>query len=313
MDLRKLRYFLAVAEELHFGRAARRLRMSQPPLSIQIRALEDELGTSLLVRDRHSVALTEPGRVLQAEGRNILLQIDQVRTAVQRAGCGETGRLSIGFITPVEYNVLPSLLREFRHRYPGIVLTLRETMSDQQLAELESGVLDVGLLTPPVDGLALEHHLIWRERLVVAIPAAHELARSTSPISIRRLADQSFIMFPRSIAPVLYDAILQFCRQAGFSLNITQEVAQSQAIISLVSGGLGLAILPESIRALRRAGVVYRAFREQSPSVETAVAHNKDRLSPAIANFVRFAKKQRWPKAVRELGSATRTALTDRT
>jgi DNA-binding transcriptional LysR family regulator len=293
MDLRKLRYFMAVAEELHFGRAARRLRMSQPPLSIQIRALEDELGTPLFVRDRHSVALTEPGRVLQAEGRNILLRIDQVQTAVQRAGRGETGRLSIGFITPVEYNVLPGLLREFRHRYPDIVLTLRETLSDQQLAELESGVLDVGLLTAPVDHMALEHHLIWRERLVVAIPGAHELARSTSPISIRRLAGQPFIMFPRPIAPVLYDEILQFCRRAGFSLNIAQEVAQSQAIISLVSGGLGLAILPESIRALRRAGVAYRSFREQSPSVDTAVAHNKDRLSPAMANFVRLAKKQR--------------------
>ncbi|HEU0150140.1 MAG TPA: LysR family transcriptional regulator [Bradyrhizobium sp.] len=292
MDLRKLRYFMAVAEELHFGRAARRLRMSQPPLSIQIRALEDELGTSLFVRDRRNVALTDAGRVLQAEGRSMLRQVDQVRTAVQRAGRGETGRLSIGFITPVEYNVLPGLLGEFRLRYPAVSLTLREVMSDQQLAELESGLLDVGLLTAPVDRPTLEHHVVWRERLIVAIPAAHELARSTSPISIRRLAERPFVMFPRSIAPVLYDDILQFCRDAGFSMRIAQEAPQSQTIVSLVSAGLGLAILPDSIRGLRRTGVAYRAFREQSPSVETVVAYNKHRPSPAVENFVRFARKQ---------------------
>jgi DNA-binding transcriptional LysR family regulator len=293
MDSRKLRYFVAVAEELHFGRAARRLGIAQPPLSIQIRALEDELGTALFIRDRRNVALTEAGGVLLAEARKIFLQFDQARTAVQRAGRGETGQLSIGFITPVEYNVLPGLLREFRHRYPAIALTLRETMSDRQLVELESGLLDVGLLTAPVDRPALEHHVIWRERLVVAIPAAHALARPASPVSIRSLADEPFVMFPRPIAPVLYDDILQFCRSAGFSLQITQEAAQSQTIISLVSAGLGLAILPESIRGLRRAGVAYRALREQSPAVETVVAHRKDLASLPGTNFVRLARKHR--------------------
>jgi DNA-binding transcriptional LysR family regulator len=289
MDPRKLRYFLTVAEELHFGRAARRLNLSQPPLSIQIRALEDELGTPLFTRDRRKVALTAAGRILVAEAGKILRGLDQARATVQRAGRGEVGHLSIGFITPVEYNLLPSLLAEFRRRYPGIALTLRETMSDQQLAELQSGILDIGLLTAPVDHPSIKSHPIWRERVIAILPAKHSLARASS-VSIRALAGEPFIMFPRSIAPVLYDHILQFCRRGGFSLQIAQEVAQSQTIISLVSAGIGLAILPASIRGLRRAGVAYRPFREPSPSVETIVAYRKDQVSLAVDNFVRLTR-----------------------
>ncbi len=293
MDPRKLRYFVAVAEELHFGRAARRLNISQPPLSMQIRALEDELEALLFTRDRRNVALTEAGRVLLVEARNVLVQIDHARNAVQRAARGEVGSLAIGFITPVEYNVLLALLEEFRRSYPGISLTLREVMTDQQLAELESGTLDVGLLTAPVDRPTLWCHRVWRERMIVAIPAVHKLARSTAPISVRRLASEQFVMFPRSIAPALFDDVIQFCRRGGFSLTITQEVAQSQTIISLVSAGLGLAIVPESMRGLRRAGVTYRSFREESPAMETVVAYKKDRISPLVENFVNLARKLR--------------------
>ena len=293
MDPRKLRYFLAVAEELHFGRAARRLNISQPPLSMQIRALEDELGALLFTRDRRNVALTEAGRVLLVEARNVLAQIDHARNAVQRAARGEVGRLAIGFITPVEYNVLPPLLGEFRRSYPGISLSLREVMTDQQIAELESGTLDVGLLTAPVDRPTLWCHRVWRERMIVAIPAVHALARSTAPISVRRLASEQFVMFPRSIAPALYDDVIQFCRKGGFPLTIAQEVAQSHTIISLVSAGLGLAIVPESMQGLRRAGVTYRSFREEGPSMETVVAYKKDRISPLVENFVNLARRLR--------------------
>jgi len=288
MDPRRLRYFLAVAEELHFGRAARRLNISQPPLSMQIRGLEKELGAALFVRDRRHVALTDAGRVLQAEAGRILPQLDQARTAVQRAGRGEVGRLAVGFITPVEYNLLPSLLAAFRRRYPSVLLTLREAMSDQQLNELESGILDVGLMTGPMDRPSIACQPVWRERMILAIPARHDLARSPS-VSVRRLAEEPFIMFPRAIAPVLYDEVLQFCRRAGFSLKIVQEAAQSQTIISLVSAGIGLAILPASIRGLRRAGVAYRPIRERGPAVETVVAYKQDRPSRLVENFVQLA------------------------
>jgi len=289
MDPRKLRYFMAVAEELHFGRAARRLNISQPPLSMQIRGLENDLSTALFVRDRRHVALTDAGRVLLAEAGKILPQLDQARMAVQRAGRGEVGRLAIGFITPVEYNLLPSLLAAFRRRYPSVLLTLREAMSDQQLNELESGILDVGLMTGAMDRPSIACHPVWQERVILAIPARHDLARSSS-VSVRRLANEPFIMFPRSIAPVLYDEVLQFCRRAGFSLKIVQEAAQSQTIISLVSAGIGLAILPASIRGLRRAGVTYRSIRERAPSVDTVIAHRKDRPSLVVENFIELAR-----------------------
>jgi DNA-binding transcriptional LysR family regulator len=289
MDSRRLRYFMAVAEELHFGRAARRLNISQPPLSVQIRTLESELGTQLFTRDRRNVALTEAGRVLQIEARKILLQLDQTRIMIQRVGRGEIGRLAIGFITPVEYNVLPGLLGEFRRRYPDVVLTLREAMSDQQLTELDSGALDIGLLSAPVDRPAIEWRRIWRERVVLAVPARHELGRLSS-VPIERLANERFVMFPRSIAPALYDNIMQFCHRGGFSLQIVQEAAQSQTIISLVSAGIGLAILPESIQGLRRVGVTYRPFREQSPFVEVVIAYRKEAASFAVKNFVRLAR-----------------------
>jgi DNA-binding transcriptional LysR family regulator len=192
----------------------------------------------------------------------------------------------------VEYNLLPNLLAAFRRRYPSVLLTLREAMSDQQLNDLESGILDVGLMTGPVDRPSIMCHSVWREPIIVALPARHVLARSTA-IPVRRLADEPLIMFPRPIAPVLYDDVLQFCRRAGFSLNIVQEAAQSQTIISLVSAGIGLAILPASIRGLRRAGVSYRPFREHCPSVETVIAYKRDRPSLVVENFIELATTYR--------------------
>ncbi len=293
MDPRKLRAFLAVAEELHFGRAARRLNISQPPLSLQVRALEEELGVPLFRRDRHSVALTEAGRVLVERARAILAQLDGARAAVQRAARGETGQISIGFITPVQYNVLPDLLREVRRRYPDVALTLREMMTDAQLAELTAGRLDVGLLTAPVSAPGLAEHRIWREGLVAVLPAAHPLARSRRPVEPGRLAGEPFILFPRAIAPALHDDILQLCRSAGFTLAVAQEAVQSQTIVSLVSAGLGVSILPESIRGLRRAGVAYRRLRAPGPVVDTVVAWRADRMSPVVENVLALARQVR--------------------
>lgn len=286
MDLRKLTYFVATAEELHFGRAARRLGLSQPPLSMQLRALELDLGVRLFDRDNRNVALTKAGVVLLAEARRILAQVEQARLLVERTARGEDGALSIGFITPAEYSFLPALLRDFRRGYPKVGLRLRELMTDAQLLELSQGTLDIGFLTGPVMNSKLAHREVAAESLIAAIPTGHRLARSSSRLSVRQLASEDVIIFPRSVAPTLFDETLAFCQQAGFSLRIAQEVSQSQTIVSLVSAGLGVAIVPASMRHLRRKGVVYRAFSERAPRLHAFAVWSPDRMSPALERLL---------------------------
>jgi DNA-binding transcriptional LysR family regulator len=290
MDLRRLRYFVATSEELHFGRAAKRLGMSQPPLSMQIRSLERELGVTLFDRDQRNVALTAAGEVLLRETRRILAALDHAKLVTQRAAQGLHGALSVGFITPAEYSFLPRLVRTFRQQYPGVTLQLREAMTDTQIEQLKRGALDVGLLYGAVDGPGFSCQVIWSEPLVAAIPRKHALAASAAPFSVKRLAGEELVMFPREIAPVLFDEILGFCRSGGFSPRITQEARQTQTIISLVSAGLGIAITPASIRHLERKGVVYRTFKERTPIVRVSAVWSNDRPSQAVINFVAMAR-----------------------
>jgi DNA-binding transcriptional LysR family regulator len=290
MDLRRLRYFVATSEELHFGRAAKRLGMSQPPLSMQIRSLERELGVTLFDRDQRNVALTAAGEVLLRETRRILAALDHAKLVTQRAAQGLHGALSVGFITPAEYSFLPRLVRTFRQQYPGVTLQLREAMTDTQIEQLKRGALDVGLLYGAVDGPGFSCQVIWSEPLVAAIPRKHALAASAAPFSVKRLAGEELVMFPREIAPVLFDEILGFCRSGGFSPRITQEARQTQTIISLVSAGLGIAITPASIRHLERKGVVYRTFKERTPIVRVSAVWSNDRPSQAVINFVAMAQ-----------------------
>ena len=208
----------------------------------------------------------------------------------QRAAQGLYGALSVGFITPAEYSFLPRLVRTFRQQYPGVTLQLREAMTDTQIEELKRGALDVGLLYGTVDGPGFSCQVIWSEPLVAAIPRKHALAVRAAPISVKRLAGEELVMFPREIAPALFDEILGFCRSGGFSPRITQEARQTQTIISLVSAGLGIAITPASIRDLERKGVVYRTFRERTPIVQVSAVWSNDRPSQAVLNFVAMAQ-----------------------
>jgi|SRR5215472_291925 len=290
MDTRRIRYFVVTAEELHFGRAARRLGISQPPLSQQIRALEDELGVTLLERNQRNVSLTAAGAVLLSEGRKILSSLDQARSLTMRAAQGLHGSLSVGFITPTEYSFLPALVRSYQQKFPGIALQLHELMTDTQIENLKSGTIDIGLVGGPFDHPDFECQEIMREPLIAAIPADHMLAKGSSPISIKRLESEALIMFPREIAPILFDQVIVFCRNAGFSPRLSHEIRQSQAIVSLVSAGLGIGIVPASIRHLLRKGVVYRRFMERTPSAAISIAWQSHQPSQAIINFVRLAR-----------------------
>ena len=289
MELRHLRYFVAVAEELHFSRAALRLHIAQPPLSQQIRQLEDELGVQLFRRTKRRVELTDPGRVVLEEARRTLAQASRVMSAARRAAEGTVGYLGVGFSSSAPYTTLPAILRRFRSEFPDIVMNLHERSSEEQIDLLAAGTIDVGFVRRPVENApkSLVINTILRERLLVAMPHDHRL-RNMSTVPVRALAHESFLLFPRHAAPGLYDQIGTLCRRAGFKPVVAQEAVQMQTIISLVSAGLGIAIVPESIRNLHREHVLYRTLSPGSVRTEMAVTYDRGNESKALQSFLRI-------------------------
>jgi DNA-binding transcriptional LysR family regulator len=272
-DMWQLRYFIAVAEQLHFGRAAAALHISQPPLSRAIRALEAELGVQLFARSRRRVELTPEGARFLEEARRLTTQLGAAVSALRGMAAGESGRLRIGFVSLADYGVLPGLLKAYKAARPGVALALREMLSPEQAAALAADELDFGLLLPPVSGAAeLEHVVVQRERFVVALPARHRLARPRSRIAMASLAGEPFVMVPREIAPGLYDIVTALAARAGFSLSVAQEAIQMQTVVSLVSSGLGAALVPGSIANLGRRGVVYREIADPHPRLDLWLA-----------------------------------------
>lgn len=289
IELRHLRYFVAVAEELHFGRAAQRLHISQPPLSMQIRALEGNLGVQLFERTQRRVALTQAGAAFLGEARQILARTESAALLARRASRGEVGDLAVGFVSTADYNVLPPLLREFRQRAPAVRLALYESTTDRQLADLVDGRIDVGFVLPPVEDARLTYRAIHRETLVAALPVRHPLARARGKLRLAALAEAPFILFPRPNAPSLYDAVVSYCSSAGFSPRIEQEAVQMQTIVSLVSAEIGVALIPASLRHLGRTGVVYRAPVERSPLTEIGLAWRRDDTLATLRMFLDIA------------------------
>ncbi|MGE5641293.1 MAG: LysR substrate-binding domain-containing protein [Clostridia bacterium] len=290
-EIRQLRYFIAVAERLHFGRAAEALHISQPPLSRAIRALEADVGADLFVRNRRRVELTPAGARLLEDSRRLLAQLARTAQEVRGLAAGERGRLRIGFVSLADFGVLPALLKGYKAAHPGVRLALREMLSPEQAAALLAGELDFGLLLPPVAGVEqLEHVVVQREHFVVALPAAHRLAGGRGKISVSALAGEPFVVAPREIAPGLYDIVSGLAARAGISLNIAQEAIQMQTVVSLVSSGLGAAIVPASIANLGRRGVVYREIADRHPRLDVWLAWPRGALSAPAAEFLKMAR-----------------------
>jgi len=291
IETRQLRYFVTVAEELHFGRAAARLHMTQPPLSQAIAALEDGLGTALFLRNRRTVALTPAGSALLPEARRILSEAALLPDLARRAAGGETGRLALAFITSADYSVLPPFLRRYSERYPGVQLSLQEATSDVQIDELLRGRIDAGLLIPPLPErarAALDYMKVLDEPLILCAPAG--LLRKKGPVALRNLPPLPLIIFPREISPALHDAILSCFRAAGITPAIGQQAIQMQTIVSLVSAGMGLALVPQSVSNLMRPGVEYRALADPTPLVETGIAWRRDNPSPVLKGFLELLR-----------------------
>ena len=287
MELRHLRYFVAVGDALNFGRAALALHIAQPPLSRAIRALEAELGATLFDRGTRGVRLTGAGAALLPEARRLLRDAEAFRDGARQYAAGAAGTLSIGFVSTAAYNVLPRIVPAFRARRPGVRLALREATSDVQPAALASGELDVGFLIPGSRDSALAYAPLHREPLVAALPARR---RWPVRVSLRSLAGEAFILFPREVAPELHDAIVALCRKAGFAPRIGQEAIQMQTIVSLVAGGMGVSLVPASLEHMRRDGVVYRPLAERGPRVEIGLAWRAADDSPLTRAFVAEAR-----------------------
>lgn len=291
-DLRQLRQFIAVAEHLHFGRAAAALHISQPPLSRSIQDLEARLGAKLLERSRRKVELTAAGAWYVEEARQVLVRLERACRSVAERSAGGAGALRIGFVTIADYSVLPGLLSRFKAAHPGVSLALRELVTETQLEALGAGDLDLGFVLPPLPAREVESIAVNREPLVVALPARHRLARERGALGVRALAEEPFVMVPANLARGLSDVVLGVCARAGFAPRIAQEAVQMQTVVSLVSSGLGVAIVPASLLNLRRSGVVYRPVRDRHPRIELRLAWRRDARSDPLDRFVELARRK---------------------
>ncbi|WP_310418383.1 LysR family transcriptional regulator [Chamaesiphon sp. OTE_8_metabat_110] len=267
MELRHLRYFKTVATELHFGKAAEKLHISQPPLTKQIQNLEAELEFKLFIRTNRSVALTPAGQAFLIEVNQILQQLDRAIDIGRKTSRGELGKISIGFVGSATYNILPVMLQQFRDRYPNVQIELHELTTDRQLIWLREGRIDIGSIRPPIIDRDFVTQVVFQESFVIALPTNHHLA-ALDEIDLTLLATEPFILFPRELAPGLYDPIISICQAAGFSPQVVQECIQMQTIVSLVSANLGISILPASIQEAQRQGVIYKPIRSQTTSID---------------------------------------------
>jgi DNA-binding transcriptional LysR family regulator len=290
MELRHLRYFVAVAEELHFGRAAARVRIAQPPLSQQIRQLEQELGVTLFNRTKRRVTLTPAGAAFLGEAERVLAQAERAVHTAQRAGRGEIGRLAVAFVPSADLDILPRLLRAWVPRFPHVELELHTMLPDQQTAALRDGRAEVGLLRLPIDDTGLVVESIRREPLVAVLPARHPLARQAR-VKVAELRGDAMILFPRHVAPGYRELFDSVCRRAGFVPRVAHETESIQTNLGLVAGGLGVTLMPEPILNLRRAGVVYRPLAPPVPHVELAVAYPRDHRSAILPAFLQVLRE----------------------
>lgn len=258
MELRQLRYFVAVAEELHFRRAAARLHISQPPLSQQIRALEDELGFALLTRTRRRVELTAAGAAFLRDARALLGELEGAVATARRIDAGQTGRLRVNFVGSALFSIVPGAVERFRRARPGVELELRERATVDQLRAVRAGVADVGLVRPPIeDDGELHAQTVLRERTVAALPTGHALA-GLSRVPLRRLAAEPLVLFPRDQATGFHDLLIDSLAGAGVAPRVIQYAPEMLTIIGLVAAGTGVSLVPASVQRLALDGVVYR-------------------------------------------------------
>ncbi|MGU9809917.1 LysR substrate-binding domain-containing protein [Pseudomonas sp. LF052] len=294
MELRHLRYFIAVAEELHFGRAAQVLGISQPPLSQQIQALEQEVGARLFERTNRRVELSEAGRLFLQEARLVLAQVDKAADVARRAQLGELGELKIGFTSSAPFNSsIPQAIFAFRQAFPAVHLNLQEMSSTEVAESLVDQSIQVGLMRPLPLPDSLSVIELMREPLVAVLNAGHPLAEgSERGLHLSQLAQEPFVFFPRSYGSGLYAQLLSLARDAGFSPHFAQEAGEAMTIIGLVAAGLGVSVLPASYQRIRIDGVVYRTLLDQEAVTAVWLVQRKGAQSPRAKAFVELLTRK---------------------
>ncbi|GAA2775287.1 LysR family transcriptional regulator [Saccharopolyspora taberi] len=291
MEFRHLAGFVAVAEELHFGRAAARLNIAQPPLSQQIRQLEHELGVQLFERSTRSVRMTSAGQAMLDPARRVLADLDVATRAALAGGRGETGRVSIGFPGASSHHALPRLTRAVRARHPGIELVLRgQTYSGEALTKVAEGELDLGFVRLPVRRDGVDVRLIEHEQLVAALPAEHRLAGEPE-VSLPDLADEPFVTFPGTRGSAVRDALVHACVTAGFNPRIVQEAPDSYTILALVGAGVGVTLTVSSVQHIQAEGMVFRPLAGPARPMSFALAWRRDNPSPALRSVLAVAEE----------------------
>jgi DNA-binding transcriptional LysR family regulator len=292
LELRHLRYFVAVAEELHFRRAAERLGIQQPPLSQQIQQLERELGTPLFRRLTRGVELTEAGAYLLDEARKIIDQVERAKAGVESRARGDTGIIHLGFAgATLSQPVILKIIQAYRARYPGVVLSPEQSNTPRLATGLRSNEVDVAFVRPPVgnmDELAVEP--LVEEPMVIVLPASHPRA-GDSAIPIAALADEAFILLPRAIGVILHDAVIDLCRAAGFNPKLGQEAPQILAIVHMVAAGFGVSIVPQSVKQTGAAGVAFVPIEGEGIMAPIWLAYRRRDHSTAVRNFVAMARQ----------------------
>jgi DNA-binding transcriptional LysR family regulator len=292
VELRQLRYFVAVAEELHFRRAAARLHISQPPLSQQISQLEDELGCRLLNRTRRSVELTPAGETFLRDARAMLGELEAAVATARRVDAGQAGLLRVSFVGSALLSIVPGIIQRFRRGRPEVEIELRERSTLAQLRALSVGVVDVGLVRPPIEpDDALHTEVVMRERTVAAIPAGHPLAR-LARVPLKRLAAEPLVLFPREQAPGFHDLLTGRLAATGTSPHVVQYAPEMLTIIGLVAAGIGVSPVPASVARLGLEGVTYRPL-VGAPATELVAVTRANETSPLIEAFVADARAHR--------------------
>ena len=296
MNLRRLKFFVTVAEELHFGRAAERLCMTQPPLSQAILALEEELSVTLFKRTKRNVALTPVGEHLLSHVSKLLEEVEALPALARQLARGEIGSLKLGFVTTADYNLLPELISHYGATYPEVKVSLKEMTSDLQIEALMQGDINAGLIIPLHQTLhsSLDYLPLLHEPLMAAVPEdwvrSGRVDVSGGRLRIQDVADEPLVLFPRRSAPAFHDVITTYFVANGLQPTIGQEAIQMQTIISLVSAGMGIALVTGSLRRLGRVGVRYVGLEGKPPVIETGLVWRRDDPSPTVLRLVEIAR-----------------------